>query len=166
MSIFSELGVRESKDRLKEELLYNLAFCYVLIEKEIEKILVPFGLSAVKMNALLIIKHVGKEAGLSQVDICRRMIVSAGNITRLIDRLERENLVERIAHAVDRRVNLIRITKKGSDILNKAWPVYKKKVNEVVSLTDADISKTAGSLDRLRRSISQASYRRIKNESM
>ena len=157
MSIFRELGVRQGKDRLKEELLYNLASSYVLIEREIEKIIAPFGLSAVKMNALLIIKHVGKDTGLSQVDICRRMIVSAGNITRLIDRLEREKLVERFAHAVDRRVNLIKITKKGSDILSKAWPVYKKKVNEVVSLTDADISRTAANLDRLRRNVSKVS---------
>src|SRR3989338_5518569 len=147
MSIFSELGIREGKDKLKEELLYNLASSYALLEREIERALSSFGLSAVKMNALLMIKHVGKDKGLSQVDICRRMIVSAGNITRLIDRLEREKLVGRVAHGTDRRVNLIKITKKGSDILSKVWPTYKKKVNEIVSLPDADINKTVAGLD-------------------
>ncbi len=153
MSIFSELGIRDGKDRLREELLYNLALSYVLIEKEIEKVLDSFGLSAVKMNALLMIKHVGKEKGLSQVDISQRMIVTAGNITRLIDRLEKEGWVERVADTEDRRVNLIKITRKGSDLLVKAWPVYKRKVNEIVSLPDADVRRTVAGLDRLRRNI-------------
>ena len=158
MSIFSELGIREGKDKLKEELLYNLASSYALLEREIERALSSFGLSAVKMNALLMIKHVGKDKGLSQVDICRRMIVSAGNITRLIDRLEREKLVGRVAHGTDRRVNLIKITKKGSDILSKVWPTYKKKVNEIVSLPDADINRTVAGLEQLRRNISKTRY--------
>ena len=69
MSIFSEMGIREGKDKLKEELLYNLASSYALLEREIERALSSFGLSAVKMNALLMIKHVGKDKGLSQMDI-------------------------------------------------------------------------------------------------
>ena len=166
MSIFSELGVREGKDRLKEELLYNLASSYVLIEKEIGRALRTFGLSAVKLNVLLIVKHVGKDNGLSQVDICRRMIVSAGNITRLLDRIEREKLLERVTDAGDRRVNLIKITKKGSDLLMKVWPVYKKKVNEIISLTEPDIARMAVGLDQLRRNIAKGNHGRIKNESM
>lgn len=151
MSIFSELGVREGKNRSREELLYNLASSYVLIEKEIEKVLGSFGLSAVKMNALLIIEHVGKNKGLSQVDISQRMIVTAGNITRLIDRLEKEGWVKRIADTEDRRVNLIKITNTGSDLLAKAWPVYKKEVNRIASvIPDTKIVDIVKTLEKLR----------------
>lgn len=61
MSIFAQLGVRDGKDRIKEEVLYNLAACYVLVEKKISHFLAPYDLSPVKMNALLMIKHVGKK---------------------------------------------------------------------------------------------------------
>ena len=151
MSIFSELGIREDKGRIHEELLYNLAACYSLIEQEIEKFLSFYNLSPVKMNALLMIKHVGKGAGLSQAEICKRMIVSAGNITRLVDRLERERLVERTDQKGDRRVNFIKITKKGSDLLNRVWPVYRKKVDEIVSLLPRrDVGLVTGRLNHLR----------------
>ena len=107
MSIFADLGVRDGKDRAKEGLLYNLAACYALLEREIDLFLSPYGLSPVKMNALLMIKHIGKKEGLSQAEIGKRMIVSAGNITRLIDRLEQDKFVERISKSGDKRVKII-----------------------------------------------------------
>ena len=155
MSIFRELGIRDGKDRLKEELLYNLGYCYVTLEKKISEILAPYDLSPVKMNALLIIKHVGKEKGLSQSELSKKMIVTAGNITRLIDRLQNEKLVERSPLKEDRRVNLLRITSKGSDLLDKAWPVYKRKVDQIVSLIpNLDIVSTTVGLSGLRETLS------------
>ena len=107
------------------------------------------------MNALLIIKHVGKEKGLSQSELSKKMIVTAGNITRLIDRLQNEKLVERSPLKGDRRVNLLRITSKGSDLLDKAWPVYKRKVDQIVSLIpNLDIVSTTVGLSGLRETLS------------
>lgn len=134
MSIFAQLGVRDGKHRIKEEVLYNLGACYVLVEKKISDFLAPYNLSPVKMNALLMIRHVGKKDGLPQVEIGKRMIVSAGNITRLIDRMEQEKLVERFSKPGDRRVKLIRITKKAADLLDKIWPLYKASVEKIVSI--------------------------------
>jgi len=155
MAIFGELGIRGSKNRTKEEFLYNMASCYVIVEKKISEALAAYGLTPVKMNALLVIKHVGKGKGLSQNDLCKKMIVTAGNITRLIDRLEKDKFVERAPLAGDRRVNLIRITKRGSDLLDKVWPVYQKKVDEIVCLTDADLTGVISGLENVRQTISQ-----------
>ena len=143
MSIFSDLGVREGKDRLKEELLYNLAACYGLAEKRMAEALAPLGLSTVKMNALMLVKHTGGAEGVSQVDLARKMIVSAGNITRLIDRLEKEGLVSRVPKAGDRRVKVLKITKKGSDLMTQAWPIHKKEVEKIVSLVHEKEVKVA-----------------------
>lgn len=151
MSIFSDWGIEGGKDRMKEEALYNLASCYALLERKIGQTLSPFGLSPVKMNALMMVKHVGGERGLSQVEISKRMIVSAGNITRLIDRLEKDSLVERVAEPNDRRVKLIRITKKGSDLLDSAWPTYQGKVNEILTmLPSRDLQLMPPLLNRFR----------------
>lgn len=157
MTIFSELGVREGRphERDREALLYNLAACYAAAERRLERALRGHGLSPVKMNALLMIKHTGGPEGLSQQELCARMIVSAGNITRLIDRLEKESLVERNAQKGDRRVKRIRITKKGSDLLAAVWPFYKKQTEYLTqALTAADVARTVASLERLRQSLS------------
>jgi len=146
MSIFSELGVRGGKERVKEETLYNLVSCYGLIENRLERFLSSYGLSPVKMNALMMIKHVGGMPGLSQAEIGKRMIVTAGNITRLIDRLEREGLAERVLQPKDRRVRRIRITQKGSDLLDKVWPVYIKEVDRILSVLPAREAVTVNEL--------------------
>ena len=143
MSIFLELGIRDGKDRIKEEVLYNLAACYALAEKKVTQVLAPYNLSPVKMNVLLMIKHVGKKEGLSQAEIGKRMIVSASNITHLIDRLENNKLVKRTALQGDRRVKVICITKNGSDLLDTVWPVYKKEVEGMISLMPELDIKTA-----------------------
>ena len=155
MAIFGELGIKGCKNRTKEELLYNMTSCYVLVEKKISETLAPYGLTPVKLNALLVVKHAGKEKGLPQNDLCKKMIVTAGNITRLIDRLEKDKFVERVPLAGDRRVNLIKITKKGSNLLDKVWPVYQKKVDETVCLTGANLTGVISGLESLRQAISQ-----------
>ena len=155
MPIFSELGIRGGKNRKKEEFLYNMASCYALIERKIDKTLAIYGLSPVKMNALLVVKHAGKGKGLSQNNICKKIIVTAGNITRLIDRLEKDKLVERVSLAGDRRVNLIKITKKASNLLDKVWPVYKKKVDEIVCLSEGNLVNVISGLESVRQTISQ-----------
>ncbi len=144
MSIFSELGIRVGKDRTNEEFLYNLAACYAHAERRLEQALSRFGLSPVKMNALMILKHAGGKNGLPQVDLARKMIVSAGNITRLIDRLESEGLVERVSRDGDRRVKALKITEKGSELMNRAWPVHQKEINRLASLLRGKDVKAAG----------------------
>jgi DNA-binding MarR family transcriptional regulator len=149
MSIFRELGVRTAKDRPKEEFLYNLGYCYVQLERHIAKVLAPYGLSPVKMNAMMIVKHAGGSKGLSQTDLSRRMIVTAGNITRLVDRLQREGFIERQSLKGDRRVKTLMITAKGSKLLDRVWPVYRKNVEEVLALAPA-LAGTAAGLNDLR----------------
>ena len=157
MSIFSELGVREGKDRLKEEVLYNLAACYAHTERRMAQALARFNLSTVKMNALMIVKHVGNHEGISQVDLAKKMIVSAGNITRLIDRLEKESLVTRVSKPGDRRVKVLKITKKGSDLMDKVWPIHKREVNGIVSMMpEKDIQNTRNILNNFREQLSQS----------
>ena len=153
MSIFADLGVRDGKDRAKEGLLYNLAACYALLDKEITQALAPYGLSPVKMNALLMVRHIGQKEGMSQVEIGKRMIVSPGNITRLIDRLEKDKMVERLAKTGDKRVKLICITKKASDLLGRVWPIYKKKVEDVIALSGAEVLSASDVLSGLRRKL-------------
>jgi DNA-binding MarR family transcriptional regulator len=53
-------------------------------------------------------------------------------MSKMVDKLVRDDCVERIAQEGDRRVNLIRITKKGSDLLDAIWPHYKEKINKIV----------------------------------
>ncbi|MBF0252295.1 MAG: MarR family transcriptional regulator [Candidatus Omnitrophica bacterium] len=61
-----------------------------------------------------------------------KLLVTTSNMTRMIDKLEKEKLVTRIALEGDRRVKRILITKKGSDLLDKAWMPYKNAVDGLI----------------------------------
>jgi len=132
MNIFHELGVREGKDRMNEEVIYNVARAYAIIDTFISKFLETYNLSPAKFNILLMVKHVGRDKGIPQQEISKLLLVTTSNTTRMIDKLEKNEYVERAHKEGDRRVNLIRITKKGSDLLDAIWPHYKEKVNKFI----------------------------------
>ena len=57
-----------------------------------------------------ILYHLWKEDCLSQQELCNRTFRDKPSITRLIDNLEKQKLVKRIAAKNDRRVNIVCLT--------------------------------------------------------
>ncbi|MBL7131476.1 MAG: MarR family transcriptional regulator [Candidatus Omnitrophica bacterium] len=129
MSILRELGVREGKDRINEEVIYSIANAYMHIDRIISAQLAKNKLSPAKFNILLMVKHVGKEKGLAQNEISKLLLVTTSNVTRMIDKLEKEGLAIRVLVKGDRRIKRIKITEKGSGLLDKVWPLYKDNVD-------------------------------------
>jgi len=132
MSIFRELGMREGKHRINEEVVYNIARAYTLIENYTTKFLATYNLSSAKFNIMLAVKHAGKKPGIAQNAISKLLLVTTSNMTRMLDKLEQDGYVERVNQKGDRRVNLIKITKKGSDLLDTIWPHYKDKIDDLI----------------------------------
>jgi len=138
MEPFRRFGINVGRGYSKEGTVYSLACVYALLEKNITEYLRPFRLSAAKFNILMVIKHQGKEKGISQIYIGKQLIVTASNITRLLDKLSKEELIERSLKQGDRRVNLIKITPKGSKLLDNVWPGYYAKLQEMGKLLNND----------------------------
>lgn len=132
MSIFRQLGIREGEDRINEEVVYNIARVYSAIDNHLTRFLSTYNMSPAKFNILLAVKHIGKEKGIPQQEISKALLVTTSNMTHMIDKLEKESLVGRLSQAGDKRVRLIRITKKGSDLLDAVWPHYKERVDAVI----------------------------------
>ena len=89
----------------------------------------------------MIIKHIGGYDGIQQNEISKRLLVTASNITKLLDKLEKDGLITRSTKKDDRRVKLIRITDSGSKILDKIWPKYlktNKSIMSKIAAVDAD----------------------------
>ena len=60
--------------------------------------------------------------------------------TWLVDRLERSGLAERIASPDDRRVKLVRATRKGIATKNDLQAAYHRPPAEIASLSSADLN--------------------------
>ncbi len=56
---------------------------------------------------------------------------SATNVTKLVDALEAEGLLERTASSEDRRVTLLRVTPRGRRAVEGAWQAYEEAASAV-----------------------------------
>ncbi len=124
MDFLKAFGIEVGKDKYYEEIVYSTALLYNLIEAKVSTHLAAFNLTTAKFNVLIILQHQAGHDGMSQVDISKHLIVTASNMTRLLDKLEKEGLAQRSALKNDRRVKTIKITSKGSQLLDRAWPGY------------------------------------------
>lgn len=132
MDFLKRYGFEAGKGRYHEEALYSLALIYNIANNALSAFLKDFDLTPAKFNVLMAIKHQGKKEGISQVEISKSLIVTASNMTRLLDKLEKEGFIQRVAQHGDRRVNLVIISEKGSKLLDRAWPGYEKKLRDLI----------------------------------
>ncbi|HWW63426.1 MAG TPA: MarR family transcriptional regulator [Sphingomonadaceae bacterium] len=75
----------------------------------------PLGHSAPRMEAMSTIAHSPQLS--AQVEIAKRIGIEGPTLTRMLDMLEADKLVERLPDPSDRRANRIRLTKKGEEVL-------------------------------------------------
>jgi DNA-binding MarR family transcriptional regulator len=75
-----------------------------------------------------------------------RLDVSARNITKLVDALEHEGLVRRVAHCTDRRATVIENTPEGCKVGEKVWGEHRRAMatlfDELSEVDRADLLRT------------------------
>ena len=94
-----------------------------------------YGLSRAKYNALMQVFMTGGQ-GLTQSELGKMLLVSRANVTRLIDRLEKEELVVRKADPTDKRACQIYLTDRASRLMEAFVPVHNQYVNKLMSSLD------------------------------
>jgi DNA-binding MarR family transcriptional regulator len=89
----------------------------------------------------------------TQQELAQRLQVTKGNLVGLIDRLTERGWVERMQVQGDRRVNRVRITEGGKEILKTAFPEQVGAVKTMMSgLEEAEIDSLRGLLQKLAKS--------------
>ncbi len=77
--------------------------------------------SAARMEALGAILNSSTLS--AQVDIARRLRIEGPTLTRMLDSLESDGLVERLPDPNDRRTKLLRITPQGEEVLEQIFEI-------------------------------------------
>jgi DNA-binding MarR family transcriptional regulator len=63
-------------------------------------------------------------------ELADAVTISRSGLTRLVDRIEAEGLLERSPVPDDRRAIEVVITSEGSKLLRRMWPVYERVLRE------------------------------------
>ncbi len=77
------------------------------------------GLTVSQFGALDALLHLGP---LHQCELGEKMLKSGGNITMIVDNLEKQGLVRRSQDRKDRRFNTVRLTGKGRSLIKGLFP--------------------------------------------
>jgi DNA-binding MarR family transcriptional regulator len=101
---------------LEQEAHLSLERSAAVIGHAFAEALKPFGVTPTQYNVLRILRGAG-DAGLCRNEVRERLIAQVPDVTRLLDRLEEMQLIERERDGTDRRMVVARITRDGLRLL-------------------------------------------------
>ena len=79
-----------------------------------------------------VLYHLWKNDGISQQELCNATFRDKPSITRLVDNLEKLQLVKRVASDSDRRINLIFLTRQGQKLEEETMNLAEETLNEAL----------------------------------
>jgi len=96
-----------------------LAFAARLMHRTMDAWAERFGLSGTRLGILFMLRH--QPEGVPLGLMATRLHVSPRNVTGLVDHLERDGLVARVADPADRRSVLAQLTDAGRERIDAVW---------------------------------------------
>ena len=101
-------------------------------------------------DVLATLRRTGEPYELTAGDLVRQTMVTTGAITNRIDRLTERGLVERVQHAKDRRVVVVRLTPAGVRLVDEVsqshYPFENDLLSSLSSTQQANLAKALRTL--------------------
>lgn len=114
---------------IEEEVFLNLQRTAYVLRQYNDEVLKREDLTNIQYNVLRILRGAGKD-GLACSKISERLVTKDSDITRVLERLQKRNLIIRERAEEDRRVIVSKITEKGLKVLERLDdPVQEKNIN-------------------------------------
>jgi DNA-binding MarR family transcriptional regulator len=148
MRLEEELQQKKFSSEILKAIL-NIEFTGNWLDAEANKILKPFDISSQQYNVLRILKGQGDNA-ISVNNIMSRMINKMSNASRLVEKLRKKELIERVVCEADRRQVDVRITNKGLQLLVDTVKDMKRFDQMKSKLTEKEAKSLNGLLEKIR----------------
>lgn len=139
---------QERFESTAQETFLNLLLVADHLREKLERICARHGITGGQYNILRILRGVYPE-GHPRCEISARLLERAPDVTRMVDRLEKEGLVERERSATDRRLSLTRITKKGLKLIDKMTPEMEEVIKTFGKFTKQELQIVSEICERI-----------------
>lgn len=127
-----------TNDRVVVDLDTQLRLTTTLLKKREREILANYNVTPPQFEALLTLREFG---ALTMGELCEKMYLACSTATDLVDRMERNGLVERVRDKADRRVVRLNVLPKGEQVADEVTAARKTQLATVlapVSLEDKE----------------------------
>lgn len=101
------------------------------VSTRINEFILSQNLTVSQFGVLESLYHIGP---MSQCDIGRKLLKTGGNMTMVIDNLEKRSLVERVRSKEDRRFIQVHLTEAGKEMIQSIFPSHLEKIVEEMSV--------------------------------
>jgi DNA-binding MarR family transcriptional regulator len=147
---------RPADHKAEVRLWLRLLTCATLIEGEIRtRLRHQFEVTLPRFDLMAQLERLPQ--GMTLGELSRRMMVSNGNITGLVERLVGLGLVERVPNPEDRRAALVRLTPAGYRSFGRMAARHAEWIAELFgSLRDDDMAHLMRLLGRMKQSVREA----------
>ncbi len=113
-----------------------LARCYSTFARAVAAKIAGYDdLTPAQFGILEALHHVGP---LALGDLADKLLMTGGNVTYVMDRLEERDLVRRERWEEDRRVVLARLTPAGRRLMVRVFPEHARYIRELVDVLEPD----------------------------
>lgn len=143
-----------SKESLRTWL--RMLSCETVIEQRLRALLRKnFSITLPQFDVMAELEHAGQPLTMSQLST--ELMVSNGNVTGVIDRLEKLGFAKRVRATHDRRIQYIELTPAGRRAFNKMASHHEQWIAELLAdLSIADMSRLQKLLLKARNSVAAA----------
>lgn len=126
-----------SQDRIK--LYESLKASFLHIDNHEKAYSARFGLNIPRFYVLV---HVGFNPGMNYIDLSDRLLCTKSNTTRIMQGMLRDDLITRKNDPKDGRSFKLYLTDKGMEVLDRVYPGFVNRVNQLMSpFSDDEIDK-------------------------
>jgi MarR family transcriptional regulator, 2-MHQ and catechol-resistance regulon repressor len=142
-------ATRDAAEASALRLWVILSRAHSAVARHAEADVARHGLTIAEFGVLEALYHVGP---MLLGELQRKVLVSSGGVTWLVDRLEKRELVKREACPEDRRARYATLTSEGKKLLARIFPDHARAIERAMSgLTRADRERAAALLRSLGR---------------
>jgi DNA-binding MarR family transcriptional regulator len=101
-----------------------------------------------------VVATLGNTPGITPTLLTQKTLITKGTLTGIVDRLSAKGFVTRTAHEVDGRSQLVKLTKKGERLFEKAFPAHLAHMERFfVDYSAEDHAQIQAVLGRLRNTL-------------
>jgi DNA-binding MarR family transcriptional regulator len=149
----TERNPKPMQGRTRESVRTHLriATCYNLLMREArQRVVTRWNLTLPQFEVLAELAR-ADDGGFTFVELSRLLLVTSGNLTGIVDRLEEQRLVQRRPDAKDRRVIRVALTERGRRVTDQMLPAHAADIEEILSfMPRTALTELSDLLGRLR----------------
>jgi DNA-binding MarR family transcriptional regulator len=108
------------------------------IDKKLQLIFSGYDLVAGEFDVLATLRRSGHPYQLTPTELFSALMLSSGAMTNRLDRLEAAGLIERQPNPEDRRGLLVKLTERGTELMDKAYPAHMANEEDILSRLSKD----------------------------